>query len=338
MATKNLNLGVVGATGMVGTEFIKILEERKTPINQLKLFSSERSAGKRIKFRNRDVFLETLGDDCFKGLDAVFFSAGSSISKIWAPKAVEQGAFAIDNSSAFRMDKEVPLIVPEVNANQLPGPTKPCLIANPNCSTIQLVVALAPLHKAFGLHSVKVSTYQSVSGAGQEAFDELKSHSISYLNNKPQDPKVFPKSICFNNLPRIGSFLETGFTDEEMKMVNESRKILGHEKLKLSVFCVRTPTLNGHSESVWVELDKKITKTDILQSLSQAPGLEIYDQGENPYPTNLEATGRDPVYIGRIHQDLEDPTTWMFWCVSDNIRKGAALNGLQIAESIFDIG
>lgn len=331
---KSLRIGIVGASGVVGREFLKLLKERKTPVEELKLFSSSKSAGNKIRFRDQDYQLEELSENCFQGLDLVFFSAGGSISKIWAPKAVEQGAFAIDNSSIFRMDPEIPLIVPEVNPEDLPAAKKPSIIANPNCSTIQLVVALKPLQDKFGLKSVQVSTYQSVSGAGSDAIEELKALSVAHLNNQKIEPSVFPKTIAFNNLPIIGTVGDNGFTDEEMKMVNESKKILHNENLDVSAFCVRTPTLNGHSESVWIELNRNIDKKEFMSALQTAAGIQLLD---GKIPTNRDASGQNPVLIGRVRKDISNPYKWIFWCVADNIRKGAALNGLQIAEAIFDI-
>ncbi|MCB0349040.1 MAG: aspartate-semialdehyde dehydrogenase [Bdellovibrionales bacterium] len=333
MATKQLKMGVVGATGMVGTEFLKMLQERQIPISELRLFASERSSGKTLKYRDQDIELQALRDGCFTGLDVVFFSAGGPISKIWAPKAVEEGAYAIDNSSVFRMNKEIDLVVPEVNGDLLHKYTGPKLIANPNCSTIQLMLALAPLQKKFGLASVKVATYQSVSGAGIEAVDELKNQTRAYLQNEEVKPQIFSESIAYNNLPLIGEVETSGYTNEEEKMIHEANKILRQEDLKLSSFCVRTSTINGHSEAVWVELNKTIEKEEFVKCLKSAPGVVVSDS----FTTNRTADGKDPVYIGRIHRDFYDSKTWLFWCVSDNIRKGAALNGIQIAEMIFDI-
>ncbi|MFK8138847.1 MAG: aspartate-semialdehyde dehydrogenase [Bdellovibrionales bacterium] len=331
---KSLRLGIVGATGLVGREFLGLLEERKTAIEELRLFASERSAGSVINFRNTDLIVKGLEEGCFTGLDVVFFSAGGSVSKVWAPRAAQEGAFAIDNSSAFRMDPEVPLIVPEVNSHCLPKANQASIIANPNCSTIQMVVALKPLQKSFGLKRVIVSTYQSVSGAGSAAVEETKAQTLAYLNNSEPEPKVFPKTIAFNNLPMIGDLEPNGFTTEEMKMINETKKILEDDKLKVSAMCVRTPSLNGHSESVWAELGTNTSKSEFMRSLQMAPGIDL---SLEEFPTTREATGKNSVFVGRIHQDQDNPDTWMFWCVADNIRKGAALNGLQIAEAIFDL-
>ena len=334
--SKKLNIGLVGATGMVGTEFLKALQERNTPIASLRLFVSERSQGKNIEFKGQSYPVQSLSDGCFKGLDLVFFSAGADISLEWAPKAVKEGAFAIDNSSAFRMHPEIVLSVPEVNAHILPKANQAAIIANPNCSTIQMVVALLPLQKKYGIKSVRVATYQSVSGAGIAAVDELKANAKKLLNHETEaSPQNFVKDIAFNNIPQIDKLLDNGFTGEEEKMIKETKKILDQKDLKVSAFCVRTPSLNGHSEAVWVELDKNCaSREEFIACLKQQEGLHI---SENGYTTNREADGKDPVYLGRIRQDLDHPNTWLFWCVSDNIRKGAALNGLQIAETIFDL-
>lgn len=337
--TKMLSIGVVGATGMVGKEFINLLEQRRFPIEELRLFASQDSRGTKIGFRNDQVEVQTLSDGCFKGLDVVFFSSGDDISKDWAPKAVEDGAFAIDNSAAFRMHPEIVLCVPEVNANQIPPTQKPAIIANPNCSTIQLVVMLKPLQEAFGLADVRVSSYQSVSGAGKAGIDELTNQTFAVLNSQGAvEPKTFPHQIAFNNIPQIGRFDETGFCTEEIKIMSETRKILNDPRLRITAFTVRTPTMNGHSEAVWVTTKKEASRAEILSCFRQAPGLVIQDETANSnYPMTITASGTDPVYVGRIHQDPNDKLTWMFWVVADNVRKGAATNGLQIAEQIFDI-
>ncbi len=337
-----LSVGVVGATGMVGQEFIKILEEKKFPVQDLKLFAGQRSEGSEVSFRGKSVAVQTLADGCFRGLDVVFFSAGNPISKEWAPKAVKEGAFAIDNSSAFRMSPEVALIVPEVNGELIPAATKPALIANPNCSTIQLVTMLAPLQKAFGLSEVRVASYQSVSGAGREGVEELKNQTREVLTRaaSPADmtAKVFPHPIAFNNIPQIGEIDEQGYSEEEQKIMKETQKILDLPSLRISAFAVRTPTLNGHSEAVWATFTKSTTYEEILKVLRPAGGLEVIDDpSSNGYPMTITATGRDPVYVGRIRQDPMDPRTWLFWVVADNVRKGAALNGIQIAAQIFDL-
>lgn len=335
----SLKIGVVGATGVVGEEFLTLMNERNFPVGELRLFASERSEGQQVQFRDMKVELQTLKENCFDGLDLVFFSSGDAISKEWAPKAVESGAFAVDNSAAYRMDPEKLLCVPEINGDQLPPKNKPALIANPNCSTIQLVVALAPLHKKFGLKEVKVATYQSVSGGGKAAREELLEQLQAYMKGETNlKAEAFPHPIAFNSLPHIGSFNDEGFCSEEVKIMSESKKILGHPELKISAFTVRVPTLNGHSEAAWATLDKEVSREEILACWDKSEGLVIQDNvAEAVYPTVLETSGSNPVYLGRIHRDPQDTKTWMFWVVADNLRKGAALNGIQIAERIFDI-
>lgn len=346
---KLLKIGIVGATGMVGQTFMKILDQRKIEFSELRPFASENSLGKSINVGNRDWKIQTLKAGCFEGLDLVFFSSGDDISKEWAPKAVASGAYAVDNSAAFRMDPNTHLVVPEVNGHLLDESKKPQVIANPNCSTIQLVVALKPLSDAFGIEDVKVSSYQAVSGAGQPAYDELLNQVVSTAQitsskkiERPSDLNLksnnFPHPIAFNVIPQIGSFNSEGFTSEEVKIMKETKKILNLPNLKVSAFTVRVPALNAHSESVWVRLKKQVTREEIIKQLSQFKGLIIQDDpASGKYPMPYYVAGEDPVYVGRIHRDPEDPHLWLMWIVSDNIRKGAALNGLQIAERIFDI-
>ena len=334
-----MNVGVVGATGMVGEVFMDILGKRKFPVTTLRPFASEKSDGLKVKACGKQWRVEPLKKGCFDGLDLVFFSSGDDISKEWAPLAVKAGAFAIDNSAAFRMDKNCPLVVPEVNGDILPSPKFPQIIANPNCSTIQLVVALNPLKK-FGLKEVRVASYQSVSGAGKAGREELLSQTQEQITTgKLKTPaQTFAHPIAFNCLPHIGSFDANGYCSEEMKIIRETRKILSLPKLKVSALTVRVPSLNAHSEAAWVTLEKSVEKRDLLACLRDAPGLKFVDQ-KNPsdYPTARDVSGLDEVHVGRLHQDLDDPHTWLMWIVADNILKGAALNGLQIAERIFDI-
>jgi len=346
MGQSSISIGVVGATGVVGLEFLNLLEERMYSIKELRLFAGQKSEGKEILFRGKNIPVKILEKGCFTNLDVVFFSAGNNISQEWAPQAVKEGAFAIDNSSAFRMHKEIPLVVPEVNSHLLPPATQPSLIANPNCSTIQLVVALAPLKK-LGIKAVRVASYQSVSGAGRDGVDELWNQTKEVLLKTDQPTanikteqigKIFPHSIAFNNIPQIGSIGQDGFCEEEIKIMKETQKILEMENLAISAFTVRTPTLNCHSEAVWVTLDKNVDHSDFVKCLRPAGGIEIIDDpSSNKYPLNREASGKDLVYVGRIRKDPTDPKTWLLWIVSDNLRKGAALNGLQIAQQIFDL-
>ncbi|MNJ92777.1 Aspartate-semialdehyde dehydrogenase [compost metagenome] len=334
---RNLKVGVVGATGMVGQTFMNILAERNFPIEELRPFASENSLGKKIELAGKAWPVQVLKENCFDGLDLVFFSSGDDISKEWAPKAVAAGAFAVDNSAAYRMDPNVVLIVPEVNGHLVSKGSKPQIIANPNCSTIQLVVALKPLSDKFGLEEVRVSSYQSVSGAGQGGYDELMEQVRDHKNTSPE-ARTFPHPILFNAIPQIGSFNDDGFCSEEVKIMAETRKILGLPSLKVSAFTVRIPALNAHSESVWVTLKEKVSREQVVKSMEGFEGLVIQDEPKKSvYPMARTVSGQDPVYVGRIHRDPENPLLWMMWVVSDNIRKGAALNGIQIAERIFDI-
>ncbi len=332
---RKLKVGVVGATGMVGQTFMNILEERQFPIAELRPFASENSLGKKIELQGQSWPVAVLKEGCFDGLDLVFFSSGDDISKEWAPKAVQAGAFAIDNSAAFRMDPNTVLIVPEVNGHLVTKDSRPQIIANPNCSTIQLVVALKPLADRFGLEEVRVSTYQAVSGAGQGGYDELLEQTSNH-SKAEQATKTFPHTILFNCIPQIGSFNDEGFCSEEVKIMSETRKILGQQKLKVSAFTVRIPALNAHSESVWVTLNKAVSRDEVMSALSGFAGIVVQDEPKKSvYPLARDVSGKDPVYVGRVHRDPENPNMWMMWVVSDNIRKGAALNGIQIAEQIF---
>lgn len=337
-----MKIGAVGATGMVGEVFMNILARSKFQITEVRPFASEKSEGLKVKSCGKEWPVQSLYDGCFKGLDLVFFSSGDDISREWAPKAVQAGAFAVDNSAAFRMNPDFPLVVPEVNANRLPPRTQPTIIANPNCSTIQLVVVLNALKK-FGLRDVRVATYQAVSGAGKAGREELlaqlreelaiRGHGDSVPAAKPE---VFAHEIAFNCIPHIGSFNENGDCTEETKIVNETRKILEQPKLKISAFTVRVPALNSHSEAAWVTFDRTVERTEIMSALENEAGIVFIPQRQpRDYPTPRMASGQDPVYVGRVHQDSSDPHTWLLWIVADNILKGAALNGLQIAERIF---
>ncbi|MEK2644117.1 aspartate-semialdehyde dehydrogenase [Bdellovibrio sp. BCCA] len=331
---RKLKVGVVGATGMVGQTFMNILAEREFPIEELRPFASENSLGKKIELQGKAWPVQVLKEGCFDGLDLVFFSSGDDISKEWAPKAVKAGAFAVDNSAAFRMDPNTVLVVPEVNGHLVDKNSKPQIIANPNCSTIQLVVALKPLQEKFGLEEVRVSTYQAVSGAGQGGYDELLEQTANH--DKPQDPKTFPHTILFNCIPQIGSFSDDGYCSEEVKIMKETRKILGQENLKVSAFTVRIPALNAHSESVWVTLNRAANRDEVMTALSGFEGIVVQDEPKKSvYPLARDVSGKDPVYVGRVHRDPENPKMYLMWVVSDNIRKGAALNGIQIAEKIF---
>lgn len=331
-----MNIGIVGATGMVGEVFLQLLEERRFPVHQLRLFASDRSAGESRKFRGEDIPVQVLTPGCFQDLQLVFFSSGDDISRQWAPLAVEAGAYAVDNSAAFRLHPEVALVVPEVNGFLLTQMRQPAIIANPNCSTIQLVVALQPLAEKFGLSEVRVASYQSVSGAGKPGTAELSQQAQKYWDAREPKPEVFPHPIGFNCIPQIGSIGADGFCTEETKIMRETRKIMSLPNLKISAFTVRVPTFNSHSEAVWATLQKQVEPGDIQSALESAPGLRLESDWAR-YPTQRASSGTDPVYVGRVHRDLDDPRTWLMWIVSDNLRKGAALNGLQIAERLFDI-
>jgi aspartate-semialdehyde dehydrogenase len=332
----NINVAVVGATGMVGREFIDILQQRNFPVGELRLFAKE-SAGSTVTFKDKSITVKELAPGCFKGCQVAFFSAGADQSSEWAPVAVKEGAFVIDNSSAFRMHKEIALVVPEVNPHRIPKPGYPAIIANPNCSTIQLVVALKPLQDRFGIESVIVSTYQSVSGAGKAGVEELSKGTIALLNGGDEPaPKTFSHPIAFNNLPQIDIFDESGFTFEEKKIMAETQKIMEMPDLDISATAVRTPTFNAHSEAVWVTLKKEIKRDEVVKTLKDAPGIVIVDDpATKSYPLNRDASGKDEVFVGRIRRDLKNPKRWLMWVVSDNVRKGAALNGIQIAEKLF---
>jgi aspartate-semialdehyde dehydrogenase len=327
------NVAVVGATGAVGRRMITTLEERNFPVDRLVLLASPRSAGQALSFRGQSVPVEILTETSFEGLDFALFSAGASVSRQYAPFAVDAGCIVIDNSSAFRMEKDIPLVVPEVNPDAIPD--QPGIIANPNCSTIQMVVALHPIHAKFRIKRVVVSTYQSVSGSGQKAIAELTTQSTAVLGNKDISAEVYPHQIAFNCLPHIDVFLENGYTKEEMKMVNETRKILGDDSIQISPTTVRVPVFYSHSESINVETKNPITAEAVKKLLADSPGVEVVDDPErNGYPLAIDAEGKDEVYVGRVRDDLSREQAINFWVVSDNLRKGAALNAVQIAELI----
>lgn len=337
MSLQKLKVGVVGATGMVGKSFMETLEQRQFPVAELRPFASEASLGKSVRLQGKSSPIQILKPGCFDSLDLVFFSSGDDISKEWAPLAVKAGAYAVDNSATFRMDPSISLVVPEVNGDLLQE-RRAQIIANPNCSTIQLVVALNPLQKDFGISEIRVSSYQAVSGAGQAAYDELLAQIDSVRSGQVPKVENFVHQIAFNCVPQIGSFNDQGFTSEEVKIQKETKKILRNEKMHVSAFTVRVPVLNAHAETVWVTLEKEVSREQFLQSLKSQSGLVVQDSLNGPdYPMQLNVSGKDPVYVGRIHQDPENPRLWLMWVVSDNIRKGAALNGIQIAEQIFGI-
>ena len=324
-------VAVAGATGVVGREMIEILEERNFPVSELVPLASERSEGERIQFRGKNLIVKRLAKDSFKGVDIALFSAGAERSIEFAPEAVKSGAVVIDNSSAFRMDPQVPLVVPEVNAHAIAAHTG--IIANPNCSTIGMVVVLKPIHDAVKIKRIVVTTFQSVSGTGKEAIDELAGQTVALLNFRDVEKKVYPHQIAFNCLPHIDSFLDDGYTKEEMKMVNETRKIMEDESIRVTATTVRVPVFRCHSESVNIETEKKISANEVRAILATAPGVIVYDDPKKDiYPLAIDVAGKDEVYVGRIRADDSIPNGINLWIVSDNLRKGAALNAVQIAE------
>lgn len=334
MAEKGFNVAVVGASGAVGREMLAVLEERNFPVASLCLLASERSAGSRLDFKGESIPVKQLEHDSFKGIEVALFSAGGSVSKGFAPSAVKAGAVVIDNTSHFRMDKDVPLVVPEVNPEAIAGHKG--IIANPNCSTIQMVVVLKPIHDAARIKRVVVSTYQSTSGAGKKAMDELFNQTVAILNQRKLDIKVFPHQIAFNCLPHIDIFYDNGYTKEELKMVNETKKILD-PSIAVSATCVRVPVFCGHSEALNIETEKKLTAKEVRDLLSVALGVEVVDDpANNLYPLAINAAGKDPCYVGRIREDVSTANGIDLWVVADNLRKGAALNAVQIAEYMVE--
>ena len=337
MKRKSFAVAIAGATGAVGLEFIKVLEQRKFPVGSIKLLASERSEGKELRFDGRPVKVERLTKDSFKGVQVALFSAGASRSLEFAPAAAASGAVVVDNSSAFRMDPEIPLIVPEVNAHAIAQYKKRGIIANPNCSTIQMVVALKPIHDVARIKRIVVSTYQAVSGTGLKAIEELLTQSRAILNSQAVQKKVYPHQIAFNCLPQIDIFLENGYTKEEMKMVNETQKIMEDPTIRVTATTVRVPVIHSHSESVNVETEKKLTVKEVKEILSRAPGVLVVDNPAlNEYPLAIHAAGRDETFVGRIREDESIANGINMWIVSDNVRKGAALNAVQIAEILIE--
>ena len=325
---------VVGATGAVGEEMISILEDREFPVERLRLFASERSEGKTLTFQDEEIPVETLGKNSFRGIDIALFSAGGERSRIWAPVAVKSGCIVIDNSSQWRMDPEVPLVVPEVNPQDLKWHKG--IIANPNCSTIQMVVVLKPIHDAARIKRVVVTTFQSVSGTGKKAMEELMQQTADLLNFRQVQASVYPHQIAFNCIPHIDSFLENGYTKEEMKLANETRKIMGDDSIKITATAVRVPVFRCHSESLNVETEKKLTADEARAVLSAAPGVVIYDApGKNIYPLPVDVADKDETYVGRIREDESAENGINMWIAADNLRKGAALNAVQIAEHLI---
>ncbi|MCL4164839.1 UNVERIFIED_CONTAM: hypothetical protein GTU68_032546 [Idotea baltica] len=334
--SKEFDVAVVGATGAVGETMLSILAERKFPIRNIYALASERSAGKRVEFGSKQLVVQDLAKFDFSQVQIGIFSPGASVSKIYAPIAAEAGCVVIDNTSQFRYDDDKPLIIPEVNAHAIAQYKDTNIIANPNCSTIQMLVALKPIHDAVGITRVNVCTYQAVSGTGKEAIEELGGQTARLLNGQPAQASVYPKQIAFNALPHIDTFQENGYTKEEMKMVWETRKIMEDDTIRVNPTCVRIPVFYGHSEAVHLETKAPITADQARDLLGSAQGIVVLDEHKDGgYPTAVtESAGTDAVYVGRIRQDISTENGLNLWVVSDNVRKGAALNSVQIAECL----
>ncbi len=335
--SKTYNVAVVGATGAVGETIISILEERNFPVENFYPLASERSAGKRVQFKGKSHVVKNLAEFDFSQADIGLFSAGGSISKEYAPKAAEAGCIVIDNTSEFRLDEDVPLIIPEVNPHAIKGYMSRNIIANPNCSTIQMLVALKPIYDAVGITRINVATYQAVSGTGKEAIGELASQTTALLNLQEIKTEVYPKQIAFNVLPQIDVFMDNGYTREEMKMVLETQKIFEDRDILVNPTAVRVPVFYGHSEAIHIETREKITTLMARDLLENAPGITLMDERKDGgYPTAVtDSAGKDPVWVGRIREDISHPKGLDMWVVADNIRKGAALNSIQIAEVLI---
>ncbi|MCS7200319.1 MAG: aspartate-semialdehyde dehydrogenase [Caldimicrobium sp.] len=332
-------VAVVGATGAVGRMMISVLEERNFPVKELRLFASPKSKGVKIPFKGEEIEVEVLEEaKSFSGIDIALFSAGASRSLEYAPRFAKDGAVVIDNSSAWRMDPEVPLVVPEVNSHAIAQYKNKGIIANPNCSTIQMVVALKPIHDVAKIKRIVVATYQSVSGAGQKAIDELMAQVKAWCAGEILPlPQALPKTIAFNCIPHIDVFLPNGYTKEEMKMIEETKKIMEDPELKVTATTVRVPVFYGHAEAVNIETEKKITSKEAIEILRQAPGVVVLDDPEHKvYPLQIEVAGRDEVFVGRIREDLSIEKGLNLWIVADNLRKGAATNAVQIAEVLIE--
>ncbi|MFP4640386.1 MAG: aspartate-semialdehyde dehydrogenase [Guyparkeria sp.] len=334
--SKTVDVAVVGATGAVGETMLSILAERNFPAGKVYALASERSAGKKVAYGDTFLTVEDLATFDFSKVQVGLFSPGASISKEYAPKAAAAGCVVVDNTSQFRYDDDIPLIVPEVNAHAIAGHTNRGIIANPNCSTIQMLVALKPIHDAVGIERINVATYQAVSGSGKEAIEELATQSARLLNGQDADAVVYPKQIAFNALPQIDVFQDNGYTKEEMKMVWETRKIFEDDAILVNPTAVRVPVFYGHSEAIHIETRDKITAEKAWELLKNAPGIEVLDdRRDGGYPTAAtEGAGTDPVYVGRIREDISHDRGLNLWVVADNVRKGAALNSVQIAECL----
>jgi aspartate-semialdehyde dehydrogenase len=331
---KGYNVAIVGATGLVGQEFIRILLQRSFPMASIRLLASDRSAGRKLSVNNQEIEVEETTHDSFQGVDIALFSAGAEISRHFSPIAVREGTVVVDNSSAFRMDKAVPLVVPEVNPEDIKKHKG--IIANPNCSTIQMVVALYPLHRVNPIKRIIVDTYQAVSGTGSAAVEELRTQAKQVLEGQTTIPHVYPHQIAFNVLPEIDVFLDNGYSKEEWKMVEETRKIMHADDIVISATCVRVPVYVGHSEAIHLEFSQPMLVDEAQRILAQAPGVRLLDDTTiSLYPQPWSAVGSDDVFVGRIRQDVSNPNGLVMWVVADNLRKGAALNTIQIAEEMI---
>lgn len=337
MRPEGYDVAVVGATGAVGETIMRVLQERKFPVRNLYPLASSRSAGKKIEFNGQWVEVQDLETFDFSKVQIGLFSPGASVSKVYAPKAAAAGCVVVDNTSQFRYDDDIPLVVPEVNPEAVAGYKNRGIIANPNCSTIQMLVALKPIYDAVGIERINVATYQAVSGSGKEAIEELATQTANLLNLKPIECNVYPKQIAFNCIPQIDVFMDNGYTKEEMKMVWETKKIMGDDSIVVNPTAVRVPVFYGHSEAVHIETKEKITAEQARELLAKAPGIVLMDERrDGGYPTAIDAADTDPVYVGRIREDISHPRGLNLWVVADNVRKGAATNTVQIAELLIE--
>ncbi len=332
--SKTFDVAVVGATGAVGQTILSILAERKFPVGKVYALASERSAGNTVDFGNRSLTVENLAEFDFSKAQIGLFSPGASVSDVYAPKAAEAGCVVVDNTSRFRYDDDIPLVVPEVNPERIADYRERGIIANPNCSTIQLVVALKPIYDAAGIERINIATYQSVSGAGQSAIEALARQTAALLNGRPLELDENTAQIAFNAVPHIDVFMDNGYTKEEMKIVWETQKILGDSNVAVNATAARIPVFYGHSEAVHIETERKLSAQEVCDILQNAPGIELFaGEGRASYPTAVsDSSGKDPVFVGRVREDISHPRGIDLWVVADNIRKGAALNSVQIAE------
>lgn len=336
MKSEGYNVAIVGATGAVGEEMMSILRERNFPVNELRLLASERSEGKEVEYNGNTIKIKKLDENSFGGIDIALFSAGGSRSKEFAPAAVDAGAVVVDNSSAFRMEEDVPLVVPEINPHAVGDYKKRGIIANPNCTTAVTIMALKPLHDLGRIKRVVASSYQAVSGAGAQAIEELRTQTLAWADSEEIKARTFPHQIAFNLIPHIDSFLENGYTKEEMKLHNETRKILEDDSIAVTATTVRVPVFRAHSVSVNIETEKRITIREAREALGKFPGVKVVDEPQSlKYPMPIDAAGRDECLVGRIREDYTVPAGLSFWVVGDQLRKGAALNAIQIAELLI---